>query len=287
MNETGMKPGQAMLIADSGSTKTDWALVGAGAVVRLSTQGINPYQLSPEQIGGLLREELCPRLNGTEVGSVCFYGAGCRGQAVQEMTAEFTGLFPGSKVFVGSDLLGAARALCGTRAGVACILGTGANSCLYDGTSVVQNVSPLGYVLGDEGSGAVLGRRLVGDVLKGQLSRHLCDAFYRETGLTLDVVLERVYRAPFPNRFLASLAPFLHAHCEEDEIHYILMEEFRRFFRRNVTQYRRPELPVHFVGSIAWHFSAELAKSAEAEGFVLGRIEKSPLDGLIDYHRPI
>ena len=183
-----------------------------------------------------------------------------------------------------SDLLGAARALCGHEEGIACVLGTGSNSCLYDGKEIIANVPPLGYILGDEGSSAVLGRRLVGDCLKNQLPESVRNEFLSEYGLTQELILERVYRQPLANRFLASLTPFLSKHRDVPEVHSLLVESFVDFFVRNVKQYRRPWLPIHFVGSIANVFSAELKEAAESLGMEIGLILKSPMEGLIRYH---
>lgn len=278
-------PDTSLLIADSGSTKTDWAVCRLTGCDFMTTPGLNPFMQQPGEMADTLRHELLPALHGTTVKAVRFYGAGCRGQGARDMAALLGGLFPGADVEVESDLLGAARALCGRREGIACILGTGSNSGLYDGQAIVCQTPSLGYVLGDEGSGATLGRRLVSDALKGALGDDLADAFRRETGLAVDTAIERVYRAPYPNRFLASFAPFLHAHREHPEIHLILLEEFRRFFRRNIAPYARRELPVGFVGSIALHFADEVREAAAAEAFTVGAIQKSPLPLLVEYHQ--
>ena len=183
---------------------------------------------------------------------------------------------------VESDLLGAARALCGRSEGIACILGTGSNSCHYDGTRISANISPLGWILGDEGSGAVLGRRLVGDVLKGEFSPELCEAFTEETGLTRTTIINKVYREPMPNRWLASLVPFLGRHRNDARVRQFLIDEFRRFLRRNVAKYQRLDLPVHFVGGIASSYQDELAEALRLEGMQLGRILKRPIDGIVE-----
>ena len=164
------------------------------------------------------------------------------------------------------------------------MLGTGSNSCLYNGTEITANTPPLGYILGDEGSSAVLGRRLVGDCLKNQLPEAIRDEFLAEYQLTQEIILEKVYRQPLANRFLASLTPFLSKHREVPEVHKLLVESFTDFFVRTVKQYRRPWLPLHFVGSIANAFSAELKEAAESLGMELGTIMQSPMEGLVKYH---
>ncbi len=271
-----------LLLADSGSTKTDWLLLpGDGQPLRIHTQGINPFMLSDEEVEQILRTELLSAQGFVQPTAVRFYGAGCRGEGTARMERIFRKLLPSATdVTVASDLEGTVQALIGSGSGIACILGTGSNSCLVENGRTVRNVSPLGYVLGDEGSGAVLGRRLVGDVLKEQMPPHIRKAFFEAFPLTGDEIIHRVYREPFGNRFLASFAPFLHAHREEPAVRELLLDEFSRFFRRNVLLYQRPELPVSFTGSIAYHFRDELAQAAELCGCTLGRILQSPLDGI-------
>lgn len=275
-----------IIIADSGSTKTDWCLVDRSGEQRLRTAGMNPYFQSEEEMHRTLQEELLPALGETSsVEALFFYGAGCAVEQVNQRVSQLLAShFPG-KIEVQSDLMAAARALCGHEAGIACILGTGSNSCAYDGEQITEQVSSLGYVLGDEGSGSVLGKRLVGDVVKHQLPREIEELFYAETGLTVATILEKVYRQPFPNRFLASLVPFVKAHMEEPPLRALVEDNFRAFFVRNVRNYALAAAsPVHFVGSIAYHFQAQLSQVAEEQGFRLGRISQSPLEGLIHFH---
>lgn len=276
-----------ILIADSGSTKTDWCLCNEGTpILAVQTQGINPYHQTEEAIEQVLAEELLPQLAQLPAClCVIFYGAGCANdtacgrvrEAIQKVLAT-------DDIIIHSDLLGAARALCGHEEGIACVLGTGSNSCLFDGKDIIANVPPLGYILGDEGSSAVLGRRLVGDCLKNQLPEAVRNEFLAEYNLTQETILEKVYRQPLANRFLASLTPFLSKHREVPEVHTLLVESFVDFFVRNVKQYRRPWLPIHFVGSIANVFKAELKEAAESLGMELGCILKSPMEGLVKYH---
>lgn len=276
------------LIADSGSTKTSWALTDGATREHFETMGINPVRDSEEDIEKII--QTFPMLEGhpspcegKEVFFVFFYGAGCIPPYSDVVRRVLKRRFPNAEVKVESDLLGAAHALCGHKEGIACILGTGSNSCLYDGMQIVENVSPLGWILGDEGSGAVLGRRLVGDILKGQFSPALCQAFTEETGFTRAEIVNKVYREPMPNRFLASLVPFLGRHRDSDDVHHFLINEFRRFLHRNVAAYRRLDLPVSFVGGIANSFRDELAEALCLEGMKLGRILQRPIDGMVDY----
>ena len=267
------------LTADSGSTKTAWLATSAsGETLRLETPGINPFHMDAEAIEAVVRS--APELISLapEVSTLHFYGAGCCGAGLAVVGEALGRLFPhAANVAVGSDLDGAARALFGRGSGVACILGTGSNSGLYIDGELTAHVPPLGFILGDEGSGAVLGRRLVGDVLKGQLPPALRADFEASYGLTADEIIRRVYREPLPNRFLASFAPFLHRHRHEAPVAALLGEEFDRFFARNVAAYARPDLPVGFVGSIAHFFRAEVAASAARFGLRLGPVLRAPL----------
>lgn len=273
------------LIADSGSTKTDWTLVGPQPCSAFHTQGLNPYHLAPQAISGVLREELLPQLRVGEVGSVCFYGSGVSPEMAPKMEALLREVFSEAEtVEAHSDLLGAARALCGAGEGIACILGTGANSCLYDGERIVRNTPALGYILGDEGSGAVLGRTFLNALYKGVLSKEIMLDFERATGLTMATVIDRVYRQPMANRFLASLSEFIHARLDDDGVHRLVVGCFEAFFARNIVPYGRRDLPVSFVGSIAYYYQAQLLEAADRQQFQLGAVVKSPLEGLVRYH---
>ena len=274
-----------ILIADSGSTKTDWALQSAsGALARFHTQGINPFHQDRTVIAGILRQELLPQLDPEKVSRVCFYGSGVRPELEPVMTSLFQEVFPqAEQVEAHSDLLGAAHALCGHNYGIASILGTGANSCLYDGRRIIANTPALGYILGDEGSGGVLGKLFLHELYKGVLSEKICSEFEREYGLTMADVIQRVYREPMPNRFLASLAPFIHRHLSDDAVRQIVIRNFRDFFRYNIRPYGLSDMPVSFVGSIAFHFRDQLTEAALAENFRLGKILQSPIEGLVEY----
>lgn len=275
-----------ILIADSGATKTDWCIGQSQADYRIiQTQGINPFHQTAEHIRKVLEEELLPQLNDTAtISHIHFYGAGCTPEKSLIVKEALQKLFTQAQIQVESDLLGAARSLCGKEKGIACILGTGSNSCEYNGEKITNNVSPLGYILGDEGSGAVLGKRLVGDCLKHQLPEHICQAFLEETKLTPAEIIDKVYRQPQANRFLAGLTPFLSRHREKPEIHILLIACFSDFFRRNVMQYDFQQTPVHFTGSIAWYFQEEVKEAAEKLNIQTGKFIKSPIHGLTAYH---
>lgn len=276
------------LIADSGSTKTDWCWAGGGQAQVCATQGINPFHQSEVVILDILSRELVPQLpSQAVVDEICFYGAGCTKEKSGIVAEALKIVFPSAiHLFVGSDMLGAARAVCQHEEGIACILGTGANSCLYDGTDIVSNVSPLGYILGDEGSAAYIGKRLVGDVLKCQFSAEVCDLFFQETHLDGPTIVNKVYREPMPNRFLGQTSQFCQHHRDNPEIHRFLIDCFTQFFVRNVKNYHRDDLPIHFVGSIAAVYEAELRDAATSLGLSIGKIIKAPLEGLLAYHNP-
>ena len=275
-----------ILIADSGATKTDWCIGQKHTDASIiQTQGINPFHQSKEHIEKVLTEELLPQLPKTEsITHIHFYGAGCTPEKSVTVKEELAKLFPDATIDVQSDLLGAARSLCGRKEGIACILGTGSNSCFYDGEKITANVSPLGYILGDEGSGASLGKKLAGDCLKGILPNEICQAFLKETGLTPADIIDKVYRQPQANRFLAGLTPFLSEHREHPEIQSLLLSCFTEFFRRNVMQYDYKGVEVHFTGSIAWYFQEEVRKAAEALNIPTGQFIKNPIQGLAKFH---
>jgi len=283
------------LIADSGSTKTAWCLLAEGGTkVQVTTQGINPFQQTEAEIVAVVQDELLPVLTGN-VGwasdnvpprlEIFFYGAGCTAEASPRVASALHQVFGAeAKVEVQSDMLGAARALCQHEAGIVAILGTGANSCLYDGQDIVANISPLGFILGDEGSGAYIGKRLVGDVLKRQLPEEVCGLFFEETRETTASIIQKTYRQPLPNRFLASLSPFCARHRDIPAVHSFLLDCFTQFFVRNIQGYHAASRAVHFVGSVAYYYQPELTEAAQALGYTVGNVLQAPLEGLVKYH---
>lgn len=276
-----------ILLADSGSTKTDWGLVENGKLLkRLRTSGMNPFQMSEEAITEEIKTHLVPELPGTVLDEVHFYGAGCtkEKQPIVERALR-ANLTINGECEVASDMLGAARGICGHKPGIACILGTGSNSCSYDGKNLVKNVSPLGFILGDEGSGAVLGKLLVGDVLKNQMPEAITKRFFEKYKLTSAEIIDRVYRQPKPNTFLASFVPFLEENIDEPKIYNLVKDSFRSFLRRNVMQYDGWQtLPIGFNGSIAKIYKKPLLEALEEEGMHLGRIIQAPMEAMVEYH---
>ncbi len=275
-----------ILIADSGSTKTQWALVDEkGKVEIFHTSGINPFFQTSEDIEKMYKKE---RLNADilKVKSLYFYGAGCASEEKNNTVKEgLANVIHAENYIIGSDLLAAAHSLCGNKPGVACILGTGSNSCNYNGSEIVQNVSPLGYILGDEGSGAVLGRMLISDILKNQLSKEVTDLFYEKYKTSRLEVQDRVYKQPFPNRYLAQYTKFLSENISIPEIENIVLQGFDSFVKRNLMQYDNiTKNPVHFTGSVAFYFKNQLEKVMQNNRLTLGKVVQAPMEDLINYH---
>lgn len=277
-----------ILIADCGSTKIDWCVVKDGKVVKqIFTCGMNAVMLTEEEMTERIANELVPEIGDYDITAVYFYGAGCINDEVcGNVAGAIRKNIPGAETIdVHTDLLAAARALCGRNAGIACIMGTGSNSCYYDGEKICDNVSPLGYILGDEGSGAVLGKIFLGDVLKNQLPAEICTKFLKEYELDRMTIIRRVYKEPQGNRFLASVTPFLIQNIEVPEIHELVLNAFKAFFKRNITQYKEYKtLNVNFIGSIAYYYRDVLKEAASEFGCTIGKIIKSPMEGLIEFH---
>jgi glucosamine kinase len=275
-----------IIIADSGSTKTEWRVIeGKGAEKSYITSGLNPYLLTGDNIYQLLNEEL-PALAGLSVSDIYFYGTGCNNAEKENVIRNsLNRFFSAGNVYVSSDLLAAARSLCMNDEGIACIIGTGSNSCYYDGKTIVSNVSPLGYILGDEGGGAFIGRNLLSGVLKKQLPGYVIDNFYKAYPLTRAEILDNVYSRPFPNRFLGQFTRFVSDNIHVPELQNIITSGFDDFIRRNVLQYpEAKELPIHFTGSVAFYFRNYLEELINKYRLHPGKITLKPMDDLVTYH---
>lgn len=275
-----------ILIADSGATRVSWRLLFPDQTAQvIQTIGINPFLVSEEDIDVILKRDLKSCISET-VSEVYFYGAGVAGQdKVDILTRCFHRTFPGCRVEAYSDLLAAARCLCGRQEGIVGILGTGANTGFYDGQQFVKQVPAGGFILGDEGSGAYLGKRLLSDYLKFQLPDSLRAAFDRQYGLTPLDMIERVYRKPMPSRFLASFALFLGDHTDQPYVQALLGDAFDAFFERNMAYYDYKTYPVNLVGSVAFYFKSFVEEAALRHGMRLGVVERSPIQGLVAYHK--
>ncbi|MGI6048484.1 MAG: ATPase [Petrimonas sp.] len=277
---------ETILIADSGATKTDWYLIENNEIAhRFNSKGISPIFQSQEEIAQQIELTVFPILKEEEIDEIYFYGTGCIPEKIESVKNAIAHSFPVKNIEVYSDLIAAAHSLCGHQSGIACILGTGSNSCEWNGKEISNQISPLGFILGDEGSGAHLGKLLVGDALKNQLSEGLKEELLQEYALTPADIIEKVYRQPFPSRFLATLAPFLLKHKEDETIRKVIHKSFSDFFERNVMQYNYRENRVNFVGSVAFYFADFLKETAQKKGVQIGKIEKSPMEGLVEYYK--
>ena len=276
------------LIADSGSTKAEWCLLKAGAPVQtLYTKGISPYFLNEAQIVTLLQEELLPELQTTDINELCYYGTGCKAEQSRKIVeAALQQTFSKAHIAVTHDLMGAAKATCGKNAGVACILGTGSNSCYYNGNEIEKNSPGLGYVLGDEGSGAYLGKKVLQYYLYDTFDDELKAKFDHAYNTSAPQILEAVYKKPLANRYLAQFALFLSENRGHFMIENILEDGLNDFFFQHLCKYREIWThPVHFVGSIADGFKDVIGELCRSYEFELGNIFKNPMQGLILYHQ--
>lgn len=273
------------LIAESGSTRTEWALVeGEHLIHRAFTEGINPYFQTRREISRSIRLGLPEAFFKKKIEQVYFYGAGCASvEKKRTIEASLVAQFR-TPTRVESDLLAAARSLFKHEAGIACILGTGSNSCFYDGEVIIKNIRPAGYILGDEGSGAALGKVFLSDVLKRLAPQHLMDDFYAKFGITADGIMDAIYNRPFPNRFLAVVACFLADYLENEYVYNLLVQNLKSFFSRSICQYDYKNYNIRFVGSVAHGYAEILKKIALEFGVKSDVIEESPMNGLIEYH---
>ena len=266
----------------------DWALIDTTGkeLTRFQTDGINALLASSSVLESLLSKVKAQLGDCPAIDRLYYYGAGCATPGICHKVEEPLQRIIGARnVEATTDLLGAARSLLGRNKGIACILGTGSNSCLYDGDRIADNVPSLGFILGDEGSGASLGKRLVSDAFKGHLPENVKKKFLAEYGLDLHTILDKTYRSPAPNRFLASLVPFLSANLWNPYVYSLVLKEFESFLERNVSRYQGAHtLPIAFTGSLAFHFAPVLREAAANKDFKIGTITASPLDGLIEYH---
>lgn len=275
------------LIADSGATKCEWRLILDGKNKTIHTQGISPYFLTGSQILALLNKELVPKLKNAEISSIHFYGTGLSNKANAAVIKKvLKTLFPKAFVEVQTDLLAAARALCGKKKGIACILGTGSNSCFYDGRKIVKNSPGLGYVLGDEGSGAYLGKKVVQYYLYNTFDEELIARFDKRFQVAPVEILDHVYKQPLANRYLASFAIFLAENRGHYMIENIIEDGLNDFFFTHLYKYRESWThPIHFIGSIAYGFRDVLKELCNTYELELGNVIKAPMQGLLAYHR--
>lgn len=281
------KTGMNILIADSGSTKCEWCLLSNGKKKKIDTQGISPYFLDAAAIGRILDEELLPSLKKREVDLIYYYGTGCKSPENRKVVQKaMRKAFPGAEIHVTHDLMGAALALCGDSKGIACILGTGSNSCYFDGKKVASNSPGLGFILGDEGSGAYLGKKV--------LQYYLYNTFDEELRYKFDVkyttngkeILDSIYKQPLPNRYLAGFALFLAENRGHYMVENIIEDGLNDFFFNHLCKYRESwKFPIHFVGGVAYGFRDVVKELCHSYEFEMGHILQKPMDGLIKYHQ--
>lgn len=277
---------KSKLIADSGATKSEWCLINNGKKKTIFTQGISPYFLNTEQIKELLLKELTPALKNVSIDEVYYYGTGCANPAnAKSVHKAIQQVFSGAKIEVTHDLLAAARALCGNEKGVSCILGTGSNSCYYDGKKIIKNSPGLGYVLGDEGSGAYLGKKVIQYYLYNTFDYELKGRFDLTYLTNASEILENVYKKPLPNRYLASFTKFLADNRGHFMIENIIEDGLNDFFFYHLCKYKEIwKYPVNFTGGVAFGFKDVIQQLCNNYEFELGKIIKNPMEGLINYH---
>lgn len=275
-----------ILIADSGSTKTHWKYINGDLIGEVITNGVNPFYIGKEQIVAMLQNELAPKLPVHDITQVHFYGSGVsQHDKIALVTDSLREVFATAELHVGHDLLAAARGACGTEPGIVCIMGTGSNSCLFDGHDITDNVPSLGFFLGDEGSGAVLGRALLAAYYYRELPDDLKALLEESFNMDKAHILNTVYGAERPNQEVARYARFYHEHMHHPYLQGMMRGLFKDFFQKNVLKYEgHQQLPIHFVGSIAFVHQQLIKSILEEMGLRPGNFFKEPMQGLIAYH---
>lgn len=283
-----------ILIADSGSTKTDWRLIDrAGTTYCFKTFGFNPYFQDTPAILNEIRTTLLPDLEKVFLPSltakklkIYFYGAGCSSDVKCSVIRHaLIQAFPDAEIEVEHDLLAAARALCGNDKGIAAILGTGSNSCYYDGQNIVHNVASLGFILGDEGSGAHIGKLFMQDYLNKEVPVSIAENFYESYKLNKELILDAIYKESMPSRFLASFSKFINENKNEQYMADLIEQSFNQFFSKHICKYaNHQQVKMSCVGSVAFYYSDMLRAIAEKRGVVINKIIESPIADLSSYH---
>jgi N-acetylglucosamine kinase-like BadF-type ATPase len=276
----------SILIADSGATKAEWCLLSGKKKKTLFTPGISPYFLSTEAIRDLVHVEVAAKHRKVTVENVFFYGTGCANpENARSVKKALQAVFPGSHIAINTDLVAAARAVCGKEKGIACILGTGSNSCYYNGRTIVKNSPGLGYALGDEGSGAYLGKKVLQYYLYETFDEDLRARFDAKYVTTRVEILDNVYKKPFPNRYLASFALFLAENRGHYMVENIIEDGLNDFFFQHLNKYNEVwKYPVNFVGSVADGFRDVIKTLCDSYEFELGTVLKNPMEGLVKFH---
>jgi N-acetylglucosamine kinase-like BadF-type ATPase len=278
------------LIAESGGTKTNWCGFSDSMETEIiSTIGLNPNFVTTEEFKEVLASEVMTMLKNPNdaIEDVWFYGAGCSGKTMENRVKDaIRSVLPLSRVYVFSDLIGAARGLLGKRKGFLCMIGTGSNSGYYNGETITSNIPPLGFILGDEGSGASLGKKLLADFLRGIMPSDLAEDFRNSYGAEKDDIVSHVYRGVFPSRYIGGFVQFLKDHISHEYCRNLIKSSFEEFVRRNLMLYKltgKTEIAV--TGSVAWHFSQILEEVFREHNFIISTLTRGPIDGLIRYHK--
>jgi len=279
-----------MLIADSGSTKTSWVLVDTDQnQIHFTTSGFNPYTQTKEQIIAIIQSEVCKNLTDILVEKLYFYGAGCStDENKMLMHSCFKNYFKEAIIEIDHDLIAAARALWFNEKGIVAILGTGSNSCVYDGKNIIDSVPALGYILGDEGSGAYLGKSLIKDFLYLKMPEVIFEKFSNEYHLDSEIILDKVYKQDNPNKWLASFSTFIYANIEDNYCTDLVTNSIKAFFEGHIKNYEKYiDWPIGVIGSISYYYREIIEKVATGYGFTLKKVIKSPIDELVRYHLSI
>lgn len=275
------------IVADSGSTKTDWLFISEdGNHQTYSTLGLNPYFNETEKIRSVITDEILIKTENLNINRIEFYGAGCASDANKiKIKTIINSVFPDAKVKVNTDILGAAKSLFGDESGIACILGTGANTCFYNGNEITNNVQSLGFILGDEGSGAYLGKMIIKAFLTDALPFDLKLSFIKKYNLTRDIIIDNVYNKPNPNAYLAHYCEFLNEHIEDDYIIALIKRSFRKFTEYNILKYdNHTSTKIGFVGSVGYYFGELLNEVLAEYDLKAHKNIKSPIEGLKEYY---
>lgn len=277
-----------IIIADGGSTKTNWCLLDDNnKKIYFNTEGYNPYFVDSDYIVSSLRKGLPNDLPLDKIKEVNYYGAGVHNEEKAQVVADaFKVLFPNAKIEIGHDLLAAARALLGRKPGFAAILGTGTNTCIYDGEKIVHNINSAAYILGDEGSGSYIGKKLLTDFIRGLMPEDVAKVFYETYKLTPDEIMDNVYTKPLANRFCASFSKFVYDNNVNIEYtRKIVDDAFEAFFANLVSKYPNyQDYTFNCIGSVAYNFRNVLEEKANQYGMQVGKILRSPIDDLVQFH---
>lgn len=274
-----------ILIADGGSTKADWCLVGRQSIFYFETEGYNPYFVNEDYIVTSLGESLPKDVNADAIKEIYFYGAGCLPDKIWILKKAFQQLFTHAKCHIELDLLAAARAILGTNPGFIAILGTGTNTCIYDGNCIIHSIHSLGFFLGDEGSGAAIGKKVITDYIRNKMPNEIASAFFNTYGLNAQELLNHIYNEPTPNRFCASMTKFIKAHINNNYSQEVVKRAFHDLFENLVCSYPNHQVyKFNCIGSVGYHFKSLLGAVASIYNMELGLIVKSPMEGLVNFH---